>query len=436
MLRDPHDAKFTLRQLFKQVTCELDIGRALDAVQPNVDRLLRDRDDEARKPIRLIAFGKAAISMTEWFIDLDGLRKVDGVLSAPDCRGRSWSGIRCFSGGHPVPNENSLRAGSAALEIAQTATERDLVVFLISGGGSALLESPIGPTIRLRSLQSVNNTLVSCGADIVEINVVRKHLSAVKGGRLATAAWPARQVTLYISDVPAGEDSSVASGPTMPDESTLDDLRSVVSKYNLEQKLPESVVSLLADPNLPETPKPGDWCFNKSQWICVLENRHAIDAAKRFAKSKGWEAVTDTSVDDKDVGVAADHLLDRLRGLRIATSDRPVCVISGGELSSPVRGQGIGGRNQAFVLECVERIAGERIAVLSAGTDGIDGNSPAAGAVADGSSLDRARSVHMDPSDYRERSDSYSFFRRLGDDITCGATQNNVRDVRVLVSWP
>jgi hydroxypyruvate reductase len=268
------------------------------------------------------------------------------------------------------------------------------------------------------------------------MNAVRKHLSAIKGGRLAEAAWPARQLTIYVSDVPKGQDASVASGPTMPDDSTLDDLRRVVSAYRLEPQLPPPILSLLGDPTLPETPKPGDTFFARSDWVCALENRHAIDATTRLASGRGWRAEVDTTVDDIDVAEAADRLLARLERLRASAPDRPVCVVSGGELSSPVRGDGVGGRNQAFVLNCVERIDGERVAVLSAGTDGIDGNSPAAGAVADGSSLERARSLGLDPVDHDERSDSYTFFKRLGDDITCGATLNNVRDIRVLVSWP
>ncbi|MFQ5511617.1 MAG: glycerate kinase [Candidatus Krumholzibacteriia bacterium] len=422
--------------LFTNILRALDIRHASEAVRTQVDGSLRGRADEAQKPTHLITFGKAAVPMAEWFLDARDFQVVDGVVSAPDCQGYSWPGIRCFRGGHPVPNDASVRAGEMALNIARTATEDHVVVFLISGGGSALLEAPVDPTISLRDLQHLNDALVTCGAGIVEINVVRKHLSAVKGGRLAAAAFPAGQLTLYVSDVPEGQDSSVASGPTMPDDSTLDDLRRIIARHNLETQLPDSVRSLLHNPTLPETPKPGDRCFAASKWICVLANRHAIDAAGRFTEKQGWQTTVDTSVDDMDVGVAASRLLDRLRCLQDAERGKPVCVISGGELSSPVRGDGVGGRNQAFVLECVRRIAGERIAVLSAGTDGIDGNSPAAGAVADGTTLERARSLRMDPADCLARSDSHTFFKLLDDDITCGPTQNNVRDIRVLVSWP
>jgi len=183
-------------------------------------------------------------------------------------------------------------------------------------------------------------------------------------------------------------------------------------------------------------PVPGEAAFERSSWIRVLDNGDAVKAACRFAEGEGWSAVSDLSVDDANVALAADQLLARLDSFTATAPDnKPACIVSGGELSSPVTGTGVGDRNQAFVLECVPRIAGKRIAVLSAGSDGIDGNSPAAGAVADGRTLARARSLGLDPADYRRNSDSHSFFDALGDVIVCGPTQNNVRDIRVLVSW-
>ena len=421
----------TLRRLFEHVLSELDVDGAMRAVGRQVDDIL-GRDP---KPIRLVTFGKAGVPMTDWFLGERGDAVVEGLAAVPECKTTNPR-VRCYAAGHPVPNGRSLRAGADALEMMHRATRDDDVVFLISGGGSALLEAPVYPSLSLDDMRLLNDVLVSCGADIVEMNIVRKHLSALKGGRLAEAAYPARQLTLFISDVPEGCESSVASGPTMPDESTLVDFHEVLLKYRLEEKLPPRVRSLIEGRTLPETPKPGDRCFERAHWISVLENRHALEAAKRFAEKRGWQVVIDTSVDDARLSVAADHLLGRLRELRAASSDRPVCVISGGELSSPRLGRGGGGRNQAFVLECVPRIAGERVAVISAGTDGIDGNSPAAGAVADGTTLARARGGGMDPTEYGAQSDSYSFFKRLGDDMTCGPTHNNVRDLRVLVAMP
>lgn len=435
-MTDLTDPKATLRDLFAWILVEIQVGRALDTVRDRIEDLHPRGEVRGERPIRLISMGKAAVSMTEWWVAAMGDRGFEGIVSAPDCRGKAWPGIRCFEGGHPSPNRESLRAGRAALEIARTASEEDRMVYLISGGGSTLLESPIDEGVSLEDLRYLNRTIVSCGAGIEEVNVVRKHLSAVKGGRLAVAAHPARQLTLYVSDVPDGRESSVASGPTMPDESTLEDLHAVVRKYDLHSELPTALQSLLDSPSIPETPKPEDHRFAASEWICVLGNAHALDAARRFTEERGWETIVDNTVDEIDVGEAAARLVERLRQLRSAGRGNPVCLLSGGELSSPVRGGGVGGRNQAFVLECVECIAGERIAVLSAGTDGVDGNSPAAGAVADGLTRDRARSLQMEAADYLARSDAHSYFARLGDAIVTGPTRNNVRDVRVLVSWP
>ncbi len=418
-----------LRDLFDSVIAGLDLTGALDSTTPALIA-----EVEASKRTRVVAFGKAAVAMTDW---LHGrLGPISGVVSAPDLAGVQRAGLEHFEGGHPLPNTQSLAAADAALAVANDAGESDLVLFLISGGGSALMEKPLSPTISLTDLQQLNRALVSCGADIVEMNAVRKHVSCIKGGRLALAAHPAAQLTLYVSDVRRGEESSVASGPTMPDQSTREDARRVVSRYRLESALPDSVVSLLASSQLPETPKRGDACFARSEWIEVLSNEHAVSGAVRYAQDRGWTCRVDNSVDDAGVDVAARRLVERVRAEVQRSSASPVCVVSGGELSSPVSGNGVGGRNQAFVLECASLIAGENIAVMSAGTDGIDGNSPAAGAVADGTSLQRARAAGMDGDDFKRRSDAYHFFARLGDDITCGPTGNNVRDIRVLVGWP
>jgi glycerate 2-kinase len=441
-MNDAHtrQMKHILRALFHYTIEELDLVSALDRAWRDFDPALRETISDASGEdgrLTCCAFGKAAVPMAAWLLDKMDRHHVRGVLSAPSVPEHNWHGLECFAAGHPVPNQASIDAARTALDLAHRATQRDLIVFLVSGGGSSLFEMPLYDDIPLIDVSTLYGVLVLCGADIVEVNTVRKHLSAVKGGRLAAAAAPARQITLYVSDVPAGQESSIASGPTMPDASTLRDFRRIATKYQLQKESPPSIVPLLgADAPLPETLKPGDAAFDRSTWTCVLDNNDAIQAACRFAVSEGWSAVPDVSVDDVDVATAAQQLLARLLSLQSSSADnRPVCVVSGGELSAPVRGTGVGGRNQAFVLECVPRIAGKRIAVLSAGTDGVDGNSPAAGAVADGRTLSRARSFRFEPAEFLERSDSHTFFDTLGDVITCGPTQNNVRDLRVLVAW-
>jgi hydroxypyruvate reductase len=243
-------------------------------------------------------------------------------------------------------------------------------------------------------------------------------------------------VTLFVSDVPDGQEFIVASGPTTPDKSTLDDFRRVSRIYDFHEKLPESYARLIDDRSLPATAKAGDPAFERSSWKCVLSNRDAVGAVRTFAEDAGWAVAIDNSVDDKPVPLAADRLLGGLERLQKAYPEKPACVICGGELRSPVTGDGIGGRNQAFVLECVPRIAGKNMAVMSVGTDGIDGNSEAAGAVADGKTLEKAEELGLDPELHAQDSDSNSFFKMLDDDIVTGPTGNNVRDIRVLLSWP
>ncbi len=313
--------------------------------------------------------------------------------------------------------------------------EQYLVVFLLSGGGSAICEKPVSDEISFDDMVEWFRLLVTCGADIVAMNILRKHFSAIKGGRLAAQAHPARQLTLYVSDVPPEQPSTVASGPTMPDESTVADCHITIENLGIRERLPAPIRRMLDENRVPETPKPGDEAFAHSDWHCLLDNFDAVDAIRRRCEDAGWETVVDFAVDDLPVSEAADILLERLRALKKEAGDSPAAVLTGGELSSPVTGDGRGGRNLAFVLDCVEKIAGERIAVVSAGTDGVDGNSPAAGAVADGETLNRAQALGMDPADYYRRSDSYSFFEKLDDALVTGPSGNNVRDVRLLIAW-
>lgn len=419
-----------LRELFFHTIQSLDVGDALQRQSGRIDALVR-----ASSRVFVVAAGKAAVPMAAWYLDSYPAHAM--VVAAPSCATlAAREGVQCFDAGHPVPNAGSLRAGAAALEMVRRAGAGDGVIFLISGGGSSLLSSPVDASLTLDDMAAVNATLVTCGAGIVEMNAVRKRLSAIKGGRLAQAASPARQLTLFISDVPDAQDADVASGPTRPDETTRNDALAVVARYGLAARLPARALRVLNDATLAETPRAGEVCFARSEWVRLLGNADALRAARSFAEMRGWRVVIDLSTDDVPVAAAAEHLLGRVRDEARDDRSRPVCVLAGGELSSPVTGDGVGGRNQAFVLACVLRSAGEPVCVMSAGTDGIDGNSPAAGAVADGSTLQRARAAGMDPRDHQERSDAYTFFHTLGDDITCGPTGMNVRDIRALVMAP
>ncbi|GMR23040.1 MAG: glycerate kinase [Acidobacteriota bacterium] len=384
-----------------------------------------------------VAFGKAGFQMAEAMLDILSPRPLSGIVSGTAEIPGELAGFSCFRGGHPYPNRDSFRTGESVLELLDNVAANDLVIYLLSGGGSAICEKPLFPEISLADCRAFYERLVTCGANIIDVNFVRKHFSAIKGGRLAERAWPARQITLYVSDAPPDSASNVASGPTMPDESTVEDCYAILDELGVVSQLPASIRDLVERRQIPETPKPSSASFQTCSWHCLLSPEEAVHALSAEAARGGFQPVIDWSVhDDTPLDEATGRLLRRLEALRSAHPGKNVAVVAGGEFSCPVEGRGIGGRNQAFVLGCIPAIAGKNIAVLSAGTDGIDGISPAAGAVADGDSLGRARQLGLDVSDYARRSDSHSFFARLGDAITIGPTGNNVRDLRILVAWP
>jgi glycerate 2-kinase len=386
--------------------------------------------------VRAVAMGKAAHAM------LVGLRQVlgpevelRGVVAAPSPPASRLSGFHYFLAGHPVPNAASFEAARTILDaLRRWDDERTLVFFLVSGGGSALVELPLDPQQTIGDAQQLYAALVSCGASIDEINTIRKHVSAVKGGRLVLAAPNATKITLAVSDVPAGQESALASGPTLPDPTTIAEFHEIVSRYQLQLHFPETLRRWLVEGALRESPKGSEPAFANAHFCVLLGTDDLFHPAHRAAESKGFLTCCDNTTDDWSLARAADFLLRQLAELKASNPQRRVAVIADGEVSSPVRGKGIGGRNSAFVLACVERIAGKRIAVLSAGTDGIDGNSPAAGAVADGGTQVRAQAVGLEVSVAEENSDAFSFFERLGDDIVTGPTGNNLRDLRILLA--
>jgi glycerate 2-kinase len=387
--------------------------------------------------ICVIAIGKAAHGMVEGLAPVIPSRlNIDGVVSAPTQPAKSLDGLRYFIGGHPIPNRDSWQAAEAVLALLKTCDEKTLVFFLLSGGGSALVELPLDERHTLEDVQKVYSALVTCGAPIADIGKVRRHLSAVKGGRLAAAAGPATKITLAVSDVPATQETALSSGPTLPDPTTVADVHQVLTQYDLRAQLPAAVCRSIDDGRMIETPKAGDPAFNNAHFSLLLGMDDLFHPAHHAAETKGCITCCDNTTDDWPVEKAAAFLLAQLEALRATHLGQRVALIADGEVSSPVTGDGIGGRNSAFVLACVPRIAGRRVAVLSAGTDGIDGNSPAAGAVADGETLQRAMAMGMDPDEYFRRSDAYNFFVRLDDAITTGPTGNNLRDFRILLAEP
>jgi len=296
-----------------------------------------------------------------------------------------------------------------------------------------MVEKPIDDEISLDDIIATYRALLFSGANIVEMNAIRKHLSAIKGGRLARIAYPAQQVSLLVSDVPDNMSDALASGPTMPDPSTIDDCYAIATRYELLEQFPESVRELFQQHTLEETPKAGDDVFHRSRWWPILSNASIVEASRCEAQGLGFQVEVNNSCDDWDYRRAANHLLERVQELR-KKSER-VCLISGGEVTVKVTNGGTGGRNQQFALACASKIAGENITVLSAGTDGIDGNSPAAGAIVDGTTMERANSRGLAPETYLSEFNAYAFFDKLGDAIITGATGNNLRDLRILLAY-
>jgi glycerate 2-kinase len=389
-------------------------------------------DLQSYSRVLVIALGKAGHTMVE-ALSAEVGASLEGIVASSVQPGAQIPGFRYFHGGHPTPNAESIQAATAMLRAVEAQPASALVLFLISGGGSSIVEKPIDDEISLEDLVATYRALVHSGAPIAEINAVRKHLSAVKGGRLAWAAFPAQQVSLFVSDVPDTTPDALASGPTMPDSTSVEDCYRLAEKYELLNQFPHSTRELFDRHALEETPKSDDPVFHKSRWWTILSNQSAIEEASAAAERAGFIVHIDNSCDDWDYEKAADYLVTKLRELRKQFS--PVCLISGGEVTVKVTNGGVGGRNEQFALACAEKIAGENITVLSAGTDGVDGNSPAAGAIVDGSTVERARSRGLDCNAALAQFDANPFFAALGDAIETGPTGNNLRDIRILLAF-
>jgi len=379
-----------------------------------------------------VSIGKAGHTMVRALIDTVGEGMIEGIVACSVEPPSQVRGFRYFRGGHPAPNAESVAAASAILKALNAQNAAALVIFLISGGGSSIVEMAMDADISLDDLIATHRALVLSGAPIAKINAIRKHMSAVKGGRLASAAYPAQQVSLLVSDVPDATPDALASGPTMPDSTSEADCYRIAEKYGLVEQFPVSVRELFERRALEETPKSDDPAFVRSRWWTVLSNQSVLDAAKSATERAGYKVYVDNSCDDWDYRRAAEHLLRRLRKLKKETGR--VCLLSGGEVTVKVTNGGVGGRNQQFAMECARQIAGEDITVLSAGTDGVDGNSPAAGAVVDGSTLSRVQARGLDLEAALSKFDAYPLFSALGDAIETGPTGNNLRDLRILIS--
>jgi hydroxypyruvate reductase len=440
--------RLAAREIFDETLRAVDAGAAvrrsvhLDGLQLSVGDTTIDFEN---RKIYSVAIGKAAFSMAYALEQSLGNSLTEGLMSGPSTPasrekpeltlGDRW---QTCEGGHPLPNQASLSTAYEAFELLRRANEeRALVIFLVSGGGSAMLEWPANERITLDDLRSANKALVKSGASIGEINAVRRAFSAVKGGRLAMRAPACDQLTLIVSDVPQGEEQNVASGPTLTPPVDGPSALEVIERYGLRAQLPESTLRAVES----DSGSPEDKPTALRAHFVLLDNHGALEAAAEAARRRGLATEIAADISDQPIEEGCRQLVERLNTLNdqtkpSASSDTNVaCLISGGEFACPVKGDGLGGRNleTALRLAMDERLSRQFVA-LCAGTDGIDGNSPVAGAIVDSTTRARAQAIGLDPAAFLDHSDAYSFFVALGDAIATGATGTNVRDVRILLA--
>lgn len=384
----------------------------------------------------LLAAGKAAGSMIEvaerHYLEAGfPASRIGGIAVARHGYGRPTRVVPMIEAGHPIPDQAGLESAAKALAIAESAGESDLVLVLMSGGASANWIAPAGITFAEK--QAVTRALLRSGANIGEINTVRKHLSRLKGGRLARAAYPARVVTLAVSDVPGDDPAVIGSGPTVPDPSTLADARAIVARFKLD--LPEAVARALNDP-ANESPKPGDAAFAKTEFHLIARPADAFDAARTAVAAAGYEIVfLGERLEGEAREVAAEH--GRL-ARELQAAGRRAVILSGGELTVTIRGKGRGGPNQEYALALAIALAGTTgIAALAADTDGTDGGAGSAedpaGAIVDGTTAAKAAELGLDPAAFLADNDSTGFFERAGGLLRPGPTFTNVNDFRAIV---
>lgn len=397
------------------------------------------QDSGAGKLI-VIGFGKAAVAMGK--ATEDSLYAIidDGILITKhghSDKKNPLGKLKVLEAGHPIPDEYGFNGTEEVIRLMRAADEKTLVLCLISGGGSALLVSPY-EGITLADKQSVTDLLLKAGANINELNTVRKHISKVKGGRLAETAFPAKVISLIISDVVGDRLDVIASGPTSPDSTTYQDALRVIEKYELTDQTPRSVLDVLkngAEDLTPETPKEGNPIFDRVENLIIGNNIRALKAAKAKAESFGLAAEIISSDLTGEARVVGKWLAKKAVEIRNTNrSTRSCCLISGGETTVTVKGNGLGGRNMELALAFAMEIEGiDGITFLSAGTDGTDGPTDAAGALVDGQTVKKAKAIGLDPSVYLSNNDSYSFFKKIDVLIMTGPTGTNVMDIQIVV---
>jgi hydroxypyruvate reductase len=411
-------------------------------VDINHDRLIisgRNYDLTGIRRVFLVGCGKAAARMALAFEQILGSRISAGVVVVKYGHGVSLQRIKVVEAGHPIPDQAGVDGAGQVYDLVANATAMDLIFMVISGGGSALLPLPV-EGLSLADKQHTTEVLLASGARIQEVNALRKHLSKLKGGRLAKLADPAQVIALILSDVVGDELDAIASGPTVPDTTTFQDCIEILWRYGLQGKVSPAVLSFLqrgARGEVAETAKAGDEVFQKVQNVIVGSNRLALAAAQNRAQALGYRThLLSSAIEGESRNVAIAHI-ERLKEMlrHRPSADQPTCLISGGETTVTIRGDGLGGRNQEFALAAAIAAAGlEHMVVLSAGTDGTDGPTEAAGGIIDGATVSRGAALGIDAGEFLARNDSYHFLRATGDLLITGPTFTNVMDMQVIVA--
>ena len=433
-------------------TCLAIFRAGLEAVDPYeaTKRALRLSGEELQvgersyrlkdfKRIIVIGAGKGSAPMAQAVEEVLGGRLEGGLIVVKYGYTAPLKNVKLIEGAHPIPDEAGQHGAEELLTLVKGLGKDDLVLCLISGGGSALLPAPV-EGVSLAEKQETTKILLESGASIHEINAIRKHLSHIKGGWLAKTVAPATMINLILSDVIGDDLDVIASGPTVGDRSTFSDCLRVIEKYNLNARIPSAVMEHLrkgAEGTVQETPKPDDPVFRTGLNLIVGSNMQCLEAAERKAQEIGYHTLILSSLVEGETREAAKvHGAILKEIIRTGTPlAPPACIISGGETTVTIRGKGKGGRNQEFALACGLEIAGwEGAAVFSAGTDGTDGPTDAAGAFADWRMGERAQEIGLDPSAALQENDAYPFFEQLGDLIITGPTNTNVMDIRILIA--
>jgi glycerate 2-kinase len=384
--------------------------------------------------IWVVGAGKGTAPMAQAMEELLDERIFEGAIVVKDGHGLPLKRVRVHEASHPVPDQRGVQGGEDILSLVKRTKERDLVISLLSGGGSALLVAP-AQGVTLKDKQEVTRLLLACGATIHEINAVRKHLSRIKGGGLARSAHPAKVVSLILSDVIGDDLDVIASGPVVPDPSTFHQAEAVLKRHGIWEEVPKSVRGRIekgVNGDIEETAKPEDKSFRNDITVLVGTNLQALEAAKKKAELQGYRSLILSAMVEGETREAAKMHAGIAK--EIIASGHPIpppaCVLFGGETTVTLQGKGKGGRNMEFALASALALEGEEyVVVLSGGTDGTDGPTDAAGAIVDGETVARARSQGLDPLDHLRRNDSYPLFQSLGDLVITGPTRTNVMDV-------